>query len=60
MPTVLIEKPPEVDGSSREVVPAPVVEVLESTQGQAVCQSRKALWRRVFEGHQEFLGWTPD
>ncbi len=21
---------------------------------------RKSLWREIFEGHEEFLGWTPD
>ncbi len=58
MPTGLIENPLEVEEESREVSkPVAKTEAREEVVAPA---PKKSLARRIFEGHEDFLGCTPD
>ncbi len=56
MPAELLERPIEVEDVSRE----PVVQRSVANPKAATPQPPKTIWRKIFEGHEEFLGWTPE
>jgi len=61
MPAEILEKPTEVEEVAEQnpeaaTFPSPAVLAVEQPKARPV----KSLWRRIFEGHEEFLGWTPD
>jgi len=55
MPAELLEKPVEVEEMPREIPKAFATGAVEKEAATG-----KSLWRKVFEGHEEFLGCTPD
>jgi len=62
MPAELLEKEAEVAEvpgkiSERGAVPQTAASTVEERPDQA---AKKSIWRTIFEGHEEFLGWTPD
>lgn len=76
MPTDLLEKPVTVEdappavrkprsavtdvlGNGRRAVRPPVSETSEHKPSN-LQQRIRILLRKIFEGHEEFLGWTPD
>jgi hypothetical protein len=64
MPAELLEKEAEVAEVPRNIsegvaVPQTVVSTAQETADQRIL-GKKSIWREIFEGHQEFLGWTPD
>ena len=64
MPTVL-EQPPKVTSPERVASPRAVVKRTEKTpenEGRPLTRIERVVkgLRKVFEGHEEFLGWTPD
>ena len=64
MPADLLEKAAEVEEPSQEVSTArPVDPRSVSEAGKQKVESprpTKNLARKIFEGHEEFLGWTPE
>ena len=59
MPAELLEKPVEVEAASREIPKSASVQRPGLAASEAA-ESNKSLWRKVFEGREEFLGCTPD
>ncbi|MFY9979763.1 MAG: hypothetical protein WA252_01065 [Candidatus Sulfotelmatobacter sp.] len=59
MPAELLEKPVEAEETSREIPKATSAQRPGLAAGEAA-ESNRSLWRKVFEGHEEFLGCTPD
>jgi len=60
MPAELLEKPVEVEKISKDNLNAVRDAVSQSGNPEAATQPRKSLLRKIFEGHEEFLGRTPD
>lgn len=61
MPAEILEKPADVEELSGQIVKdTTAVRVNRPTIEQPPAEPAKSLWRRIFEGHEEFLGWTPD
>jgi hypothetical protein len=66
MPTDLLEKPGTVQEAPKAVAPAAKTDVravpLTSTEesGVAPHSGIEIVLRRIFEGYEEYLGWTPD
>ena len=60
MPTELLEKVAEVEEPVKEVatIQSSALSASETRAKSAV--SRGTIWRKIFEDHEEFLGWTPD
>ena len=42
------------------VQPATVKHVERARKLAPVSEKSKSIWREIFEGHEEMLGWTPD
>jgi hypothetical protein len=59
MPAQLLEKPIAVEETSREIPKSASLQRpgLAASEG---AEPNKSLWRKIFEGHEEFLGCTPD
>lgn len=55
MPAELLEKPVEVVEKSQEILLA-----VSQAANQDVAKQPKSLLHKIFEGHEEFLGCTPD
>jgi hypothetical protein len=61
MPTNLLEQQIEVDRASREPARTAAQENVLGRRDQKSSRTpRKTIWWRIFEGHEEFLGLTPD
>ena len=63
MPADLLEKPAEVEDACRETSGVkPVTRPISKTgkQGPEIRQPIETLGEKIFKGHEEFLGWTPD
>lgn len=67
MPTELLqpdlqEKEQHLAEDSRVVSETEVAQNLCSRPAvqETASSQPKSIWRKIFEGHEEFLGWTPD
>lgn len=61
MPTELLEQQVEIDQAIREFAGNAVQEnILERRDQKSPATPRKTIWREIFEGHEGFLGLTPD
>jgi hypothetical protein len=61
MPTNLVEQQTDVDQATLEPARNAAQEnVVERKEHKSTGAARKALWQEIFEGHEEFLGLTPD
>ena len=65
MPTELLEHPSVVDDAAH-VAPKAGSATLNPPKDEGRCEaerkpkSGKGVLRDIFEGHEEYLGWTPD
>ena len=62
MPANLLEKPAEIEEMSRKVSKSETVQrtVSQSRDEAVQPQPDRSRLRKIFEGHEEFLGYTPD
>jgi hypothetical protein len=61
MPADLLEQQAEVDRAFQELDRNAAQENAPKRRDQrSPGTTRKTMWRKVFEGHEEFLGLTPD
>lgn len=61
MPADLLQPQTEVDQPSRESAGSADQEnIADSRHQKSHGIPRKTIWRKIFEGHEEFLGLTPD
>jgi len=61
MPTDVLEQPIEVDEAPLEPAKNADNETApESKYQKSPGPPRKTIWQEIFEGHEEFLGLTPD
>jgi hypothetical protein len=61
MPVELLQAPVDVEKESQDVI-KPVTEIASQIRNQVVVKTRpeKSLLHKIFQGHEEFLGRTPD
>jgi hypothetical protein len=61
VPADLLEQQIEADHAFRQLAPNAVQEnVPKKTDLKSLSAPEKTMWQKIFEGHEEFLGLTPD
>jgi len=64
MPAELLEQEAEIVETPEKISGVGAVsQVAVKTVGQPTTQKaagKKTVWREIFEGHEDLLGWTPD
>ncbi len=65
MPAELLEQEAEVAEVPREIskpgtVQQTAVNTVEPQTASQRTAGKKSIWREIFEGHEDLLGWTPD
>jgi hypothetical protein len=60
MPAELLERPVVVEEVAAESPKASVIGQPIATVVEKDAAPEKSLWRKIFEGREEFLGCTPD
>jgi hypothetical protein len=60
MPAELLERPVVVEEVPPEIPKATAIGQPIATLVEKDAAPEKSLWRKIFEGHEKFLGCTPD
>ena len=62
MPADLLEKPAEIEESASKLPRLNLVRpnIWQNDQPAPETQPAATWWQKIFKGHEEYLGWTPE